>query len=558
MAPRRRSTAIITAAAITAVAVASTLGTAGSASAFAPDRHFHSIESAGDVAYFSGYTQATGNELFQTDGTLAGTKLVKDLIPGTRGGLDDFVYDPQFTALGSRTIFAANGVSTGLHVWTTDGTAAGTTQLTRAASFPGNYGPEPFDFTRLGDTLYFTANSPTAKYGRVLFQTNGTKSGTKPVAGIVGKKVGTVYAGTYPSDLAVAGSKLYFTVASAETKESRDLWSTDGTTTKRELKASQIPTGTGYLLSLTALGNKIVLETTTRLGKKQQLWLYDGAGVPTAISIPTEIDTPPVAFDGSLFFMTTPSADPALGRITPTGTAVAPEIVSNDYFETEIVRGGKLWVETVQADGAAVKVSTISSGTGPLVLAKHFDSRISDSDNFSTAVFAGGDLYFVLSGVLYKSDGTDAGTVEVKNLGVSGGITHNLNIGAAGDSVGLTFDDKFNRSQLWLSDGTANGTVRSPALAVLVGHTPTIRGHAQSGVTLSALHGDWTPSTTTFAYQWKADGVALSGETDKTLALTDDLVGKRITVTITGTAAGAGSAAFTSKPTIPVVAFGIA
>ena len=68
----------------------------------------------------------------------------------------------------------------------------------------------------------------------------------------------------------------------------------------------------------------------------------------------------------------------------------------------------------------------------------------------------------------------------------------------------------------------------------LTAPTPTISGSALVGSTLSANPGTWGPAPVALTYQWKANGVAISGATAKTFIVTPTQVGKTITVTVTG------------------------
>ncbi len=70
----------------------------------------------GDVLYFAGYRPETGYELWRSDGTVAGTRLVMDLEPGPTDS-----FPSSLRALGDRLIFRS---TRGL--WSTDGTEAGT------------------------------------------------------------------------------------------------------------------------------------------------------------------------------------------------------------------------------------------------------------------------------------------------------------------------------------------------------------------------------------------------------------------------------------------------
>lgn len=67
--------------------------------------------------------------------------------------------------------------------------------------------------------------------------------------------------------------------------------------------------------------------------------------------------------------------------------------------------------------------------------------------------------------------------------------------------------------------------------------TPTISGIPKVGSRLTAKPGSWT-SGTTFAYQWKRGGTAISGATKSSYKLVAADAGKKITVTVTGTKSG--------------------
>ncbi len=74
--------------------------------------------------FFGGDDGATGKELFVTDGTAAGTQLVKDIDPGTVGSNVSTII-----LLNNKMLFPCNDGTNGFELWTSDGTAAGTTLL---------------------------------------------------------------------------------------------------------------------------------------------------------------------------------------------------------------------------------------------------------------------------------------------------------------------------------------------------------------------------------------------------------------------------------------------
>lgn len=72
---------------------------------------------------------------------------------------------------------------------------------------------------------------------------------------------------------------------------------------------------------------------------------------------------------------------------------------------------------------------------------------------------------------------------------------------------------------------------------------PTITGNPYLGHTLTAVIGSWTNYPTSFAYQWKRNGVAITGATSKTYVLVAADLGASITVTVTASNVDADTAA---------------
>ena len=81
---------------------------------------------------------------------------------------------------------------------------------------------------------------------------------------------------------------------------------------------------------------------------------------------------------------------------------------------------------------------------------------------------------------------------------------------------------------------------------------PAVSGTPEVGQTLSAAPGAWTPTPTTYAYQWLADGKPVAGATDATFVLGSGKVGKQISVEVSARQAGYAAAAATSSATSAV------
>ena len=132
--------------------------------------------SPSSVRYFSANDGVNGAELWKTDGTEAGTVMVKD-INTTGSGSNPF----GFTVLNGTTYFAANDGMNGLELWKTDGTTAGTVMV-RDINAAAGTGSNPFGFTVFNGALYFNAGDGAT--GRELWKTDGTAAGTRLVRDI--------------------------------------------------------------------------------------------------------------------------------------------------------------------------------------------------------------------------------------------------------------------------------------------------------------------------------------------------------------------------------------
>lgn len=91
--------------------------------------YFAAIPLPGGKLLFPGHSEANGHEPWVTDGTLAGTHMVKDIMPGSTTSLGSpFPLFQGFDFQGS-AYFLAQDETNGMQLWVSDGTEAGTTQF---------------------------------------------------------------------------------------------------------------------------------------------------------------------------------------------------------------------------------------------------------------------------------------------------------------------------------------------------------------------------------------------------------------------------------------------
>jgi hypothetical protein len=116
-----------------------------------------------------------------------------------------------------------------------------------------------------------------------------------------------------------------------------------------------------------------------------------------------------------------------------------------------------------------------------------------------------------------------------------------ITVTVTGSKTAYTTTSKTSAATL----AVAKGTLTAP--------TPKITGTAKVGVKLTAVPGTWGPAPVTLKYQWKADGVAITGATASTYIVAPGLVGKKITVTVTGSKTAYTTTSKTSAATAAVV-----
>jgi ELWxxDGT repeat protein len=153
------------------------------------------------LTYFSGRTDATGYELWVTDGTPVGTHLVAEVAPGSASASPD-----HLVVLGDRLYFTANGGG-GNEWWSTDGTASGTVMAVDIFTGPGS--STPTQPTLVGNRLYFTAYEPV--HGRELWVTDGNPGGTTIAADVLAGAESSS-----PRELTSLGDRLVYSASAPE------------------------------------------------------------------------------------------------------------------------------------------------------------------------------------------------------------------------------------------------------------------------------------------------------------------------------------------------------
>ena len=410
------------------------LATAGAA----PDNP-QNLTADGSKLYFSATDAAHGTELWSSDGTAVGTKLVSDLATGAVpsqgsplaigkvGGVEIFaVYDPL---LGGYTLARS------------DGTAANTALLTSASGAAYSFGSNalPSAAQEIGDALYFVTSTPN---GGELWKTDGTSAGTRDLGAM--------------DQIFVAGSSLYGARATGA-GGAQTLYSLDPATGAATPVA--LPAQTRYEATTATLANGGLYFTARDASGADGLYLASGAAAAQAVSGMAGVTFGSTVTAGSTLYgfgfsgstatlyavhgaaatsvVAIPNQNSAPGSAIAFGSGLA--YVVGGFLGD----GGALWV----SDGTAAGTHAVSVPAQTTIHGYSLTSAGSRVYFLGSAADGTTHVYSAAASGGAATDVTPAGSLDVGNLIAAGSDVYFLSY----DSTGYS---------LWKTDGTAASTAK--------------------------------------------------------------------------------------------------
>ncbi len=351
-----------------------------------------------------------GYELWKTDGTTAGTVLVKDILVGAGGG-----YPLKLKVVNGVLYFVATDGINGQELWKTNGTAAGTVMVKDIA--PGAASSNISEIIEKNLSLFFLANDNV--HGKELWKSDGTTAGTVLAADI--------YPGPSSSEISNLTNfgALYFFARGSAT-ENVEFWKSDGTQAGTFLLKDLSPNGSlirsdpSYLTVSGGLMYFVAgLMDNNYNNPSRTLWKSDGTfnGTVVVVDNPASpLKNPSLLTDvnGVLFF-----------------SAFKPSTNSNVLWRT---------------DGTEALTFHIAGPRNPEYLT-----------NLNGAlIFAAEDD---INGVeLWKSNGSSFNTGLLKDIypGITGSFPSSLK--SINNVLYFQAWDGLTGSELWNSNGTSSGT----------------------------------------------------------------------------------------------------
>ena len=334
---------------------------------------------AGTLFYLMIVTPGTGNVLWKSDGTDAGTAAVKTI--GTTGNNN---YPPN-VAIGS-TLYFAGLDGNGKELWKTDGTAAGTLML--ADINTGAASSNPANLTVLNNKLYFSAT--TVAEGAELWKYDG---GTASLI----KDINTGTAGSSPGSLVVSNNTILFRALTATS--GLELWITDGTTANTLQVADINPGVNNSTPNLLTPGNPVYFSANNGVAGAE-IFKYDNADGLLGLHKLYVNDN---SITGDLF--TT-----AIGNNINPGTKTAP-VATITYALSIAVAGDTIMVDA----GTFIEQVTIDKGISIIGAGKDITFIIKPA---ATVPPPGS---FTEKGLIQTAQGI--ADVHIKNLSVTGDYT---------------------------------------------------------------------------------------------------------------------------------------
>jgi ELWxxDGT repeat protein len=403
------------------------------------------------IVVFNGMNSANQHGLWVTDGTAAGTHELTGISGVSSGGLFNWFpggYNPDFTSFNGEVLFQGKDTSGNLGLWVTDGTAAGTHELTGISGansggifiLTGFGDVSPPGFTIFTGEALFRGVDAAGQAG--LWVTDGTAAGTHEVTGISGTSSG----GVSPESMTVFNGEVLFEGSNGGGQ--LGLWVTDGTAAGTHALAVSGANSFGLLSGQPpdfTIFNGEVLFSGLNTSFTQGLWVTDGTAAGT--------------------HEVTGISGTSSGGVEPAGMTV---------FNGEVLFRGwnasgqaGLWVTNGTAGGTH-ELTGISGASSHGVFLQDVIAPFVVDPEFT--VFNGKVLFDGVNAAgnlgLWVTDGTAGGTHEF--TGISGAASSGLfTQDGTGSHPGFSIFngevlfkgyDTSNKWGLWATDGTAVGT----------------------------------------------------------------------------------------------------
>lgn len=276
------------------------------------------------TVYFNASGGVETHQVWKTDGTVAGTVLVKDIYPGIAGyALNNFIN------LNGSLLLTVYGGPDGNELWKSDGTTGGTSLI--KAMPGGNFSNHA---TIMNGLLYFLE-------GDGLWKSDGTEAGTV----LIKQKEGLF--NSSPELLIAVDGLLYFTLN--DDTHGMELWKSDGTAAGTVLlKDIYAGSNNSDINSFTKMGSKLIFSANDGINGNE-LWISDGTAAGTKLL--QDIEPGPGSSIPSVIYEMKGAIVQAGGKLF---TAASTSALGNEVWVTNTLPGALLPVVLLEFSGSVV------------------------------------------------------------------------------------------------------------------------------------------------------------------------------------------------------------
>ncbi len=423
--------------------------------------------------FFCASPYGYNHQVWKTDGTPAGTTMVKDL---QQSGIGNQIY--ELMAVNDMAYFIAYTWSSGFQLFKSDGTDAGTYQVKQIGYYQYDY-VAPMQLTAYDNKLYFSVNDGS---GRRLWTSDGTDAGTGYAQGFndvfMQQEFLSINSNTpFPilnNVLFISG----FTYTDGSGLFKYDASNINGIVLVKDLTST---TDVDYVSppDLRVINNTIYFKVNSNTnGWHDELWSTQGDAVNTLRYKIFGLNAQTFNFyngNGTLYFV---KNDDVYGNElwktngTDLGTVLVKDIFpghGGSYPDALTFANGKLLFKAYDLNDGDELWASDGTGTGTsLVKNINVDGAGSNTwFGFPGIISTGSEVLFnaftpALGGELYKSDGTNAGTVLLNDIN-TGPDWSFPNSFIFKNSAGYFIGDDAVGTALYKSNGTSAGLQRITA-----------------------------------------------------------------------------------------------
>jgi trimeric autotransporter adhesin len=478
-----------------------------------------------NLIFFPGQDATHGQEIWCSDGTDSGTRMVRDINPGEQSSTPI-----GMVSFAGAVVFTANDGSHGTEIWRTDGTQMGTSMVEDldSGTESGAGWTQVGVFAKLNDKIYFPAQN--GNQGYELYSMD---------AGFHIDLVKDIAEGKRSSNINFLTSGSHYVYFTADDKDKgATLWRTDGTSAGTGIIVDPYPKKDQLYIFVTQVQDDHLVFLTWDQSGGLNVWASDGTPERTKI-IATAENVGSFFFSGNVLFSSlgtysngvelhvsnTWDSKPQLIKHIRIGTASSsPTLLTPHkkflYFMASQKNGNAIWkTDGTRAwrihDGDFLRIISAKNSVYSID-SNHKLRRITEDDVVSPVLsdsvlanpirVVGENLFFVHQGGLWISNGTSSGTFKIPGPFFSGSRPQ-----SKFEALGKQLCINDSNSIVWCID-----TNNLQATKIFEAHSQYLQSlHAANGSLFFLVHGEKTEF-------WKSQGTRNSneklGETDLSIS----------------------------------------